>query len=85
MSANARHRRTASQGRWKGWNREAEQPPVTIRRVEPTRPAEPMTEPQERHLRWLCEQAGVPFNPAWTKNAARRRIRQLRRQQLRLR
>lgn len=71
------HRRTASTGRWRGWDRKGVAP-VEVRRVEPTREAEPMTEGQAAVLRPLCLLAGERFNPSWSKRQASARIKQLR-------
>ena len=38
----------------------------------------PMTAPQEKFLRTLCEEAGEPFDPGLTKAQASKRIQQLR-------
>lgn len=64
-------------GRWRGWDRQGDAP-VTVRRVEPTREAPPMTEAQAKYLKSLCAQAGEAFNPSWSKRQASVRIKQLR-------
>ena len=78
MSAPARHRRTGSQGRWKGWYRQPKHAPVVVTQG-PLIEAEPMTEAQAKYLRSLCGKAGEKFNPTWTKRQASIRIRQLKR------
>ena len=42
-------------------------------------PDEPMTDDQAEHLRVLCEEAGEPFDPSLTRDAAERQIQRLQR------
>jgi Protein of unknown function (DUF3072) len=72
------HRRTGTggMGRWRGWDRQGVAP-VEVRHVEPTSEAVPMTAPQAKLLKRLCEQHGETFNPSWSKQQASVRIGQL--------
>lgn len=71
-------RRSGNMGRWRGWDRQGVAP-VKVRHVEPTVPADPMTEAQAKLLRRLCEQHGEKFNASWSKRMASQRIQQLKR------
>ena len=80
----ARHRREAeraaedTQRRGVGGRKAGPQPPtgapddLCVRDMD-----EPMTPEQTEHLRILCEEAGEPFDPSLTRDAAERQIQRL--------
>lgn len=75
---NRGHRRGGQNGRWRGWRGLGPEAPATGSRM--PRKSQPMTAKQASFLEQLCEQAGEPFNPRWSKVQASERIDALKRQ-----
>jgi len=82
----ARHRREAERGsedtqlRGVGGRKAGPQPPAgTPDDLCVRDPDESMTAEQTEHLRLLCEEAGEPFDPSLSRDAAERQIQRLRR------